>query len=276
MRRMNIENNKFKFGGTLIKILQILLIGFCTTIVRIIGQMLIPAGTQDILAPSVFVKNNTMPIVFSIYGIFTYSIIAALFLIIKDKMSGKRELQGIKYGLSCCVIWIAYLLEPLPHVAFIDKFTYPLADSIALLAMGLLCGILLGDSKPKSRSNLSISVPVASAMIIAFVTGRIFQYTFGNSYSLWKEKTVETLIWCVLTGAAISVVVQCFDSFIIVKNRIRRALIIGGVLFGVDLLLFNFFMPLVFAADIPDLILRTIVDIVAVTIGSLFLKVTVS
>lgn len=275
---MNIENNKFKFGGTLIKILQILLIGFCTTIVRIIGQMLIPAGTQDILAPSVFVKNNTMPIVFSIYGIFTYSIIAALFLIVKDKMSGKRELQGIKYGLSCCVIWISYLLEPLPHVAFIDKFTYPLADSIALLVMGLLCGILLGDSKPKSRSrsDFSISVPVVSAMIIAFVTGRILQYTLGNSYSLWKEKTVETLIWCVLTGAAIAVVAQWFNSFIIVKNRIRRALIIGGVLFGVDLLLFNFFMPLVFAADIPDLILRTIVDIVAVTIGSLFLKANVS
>ena len=47
-------------------------------------------------------------------------------------------------------------------------------------------------------------------------------------------------------------------------------------MFGADLLLFNFFMPLVFAADVPDLIPRTIVDIVAVTIGSLFLKATVS
>ena len=52
-------------------------------------------------------------------------------------------------------------------------------------------------------------------------------------------------------------------------GRIKRALILGGLLFGVDLLLFNFFMPLVFDADIPDLILRTFIDILAVTAGCL-------
>ena len=34
-----------------------------------------------------------------------------------DRMGGNRILQGLKYGLSCCVVWIVYLLEPLPHVA---------------------------------------------------------------------------------------------------------------------------------------------------------------
>ena len=48
-------------------------------------------------------------------------------------------------------------------------------------------------------------------------------------------------------------------------------LILGGLLFGVDLFLFNFFMPLVFAADIPDLILRTLTDTFAVTVGCLAL-----
>ncbi|MBS1474151.1 MAG: hypothetical protein HP058_04460 [Massilimaliae sp.] len=43
----------------------------------------------------------------------------------------------------------------------------------------------------------------------------------------------------------------------------------GGLLFGVNLVLFNFFMPLVFAADIPDLILRSFIDILAVTVGCL-------
>ena len=54
----------------------------------------------------------------------------------------------------------------------------------------------------------------------------------------------------------------------------QRALIVGGLLFGIDLLLFNFFMPFVFAADVPDLIMRTVVDIAAVIIGSLFLQVS--
>ena len=52
-------------------------------------------------------------------------------------------------------------------------------------------------------------------------------------------------------------------------SRIKRALIMGGLLFGVDLFLFNFFMPLVFTADIPDLILRTLTDALTVAVGCL-------
>lgn len=45
-------------------ILKILLIGIASTIVRIIGQLTIPAGEQTILAPSIFAQNGTMPLAF--------------------------------------------------------------------------------------------------------------------------------------------------------------------------------------------------------------------
>ena len=35
-------------------------------------------------------------------------------------------------------------------------------------------------------------------------------------------------------------------------SRLKRAMVLGCLLFGMDLILFNFFMPLVFAANIPD------------------------
>ena len=132
-------------------ILKILLIGLAATIVRIIGQLFIPAGEQTVLAPSVFAQNGTMPLVFTVYGIFAYSLIASLFLLIRNRLGGNRILQGLKYGLSCCVVWIAYLLEPLPHVAAIDRITYPVADSLALIAMGLLLGWLFGKTKRWKR-----------------------------------------------------------------------------------------------------------------------------
>ena len=46
----------------------------------------------------------------------------------------------------------------------------------------------------------------------------------------------------------------------------------GVILFGVDLLLFNFFMPLVFSVDILDLFVRTFVDLLFVTIGCFSLE----
>ena len=39
-------------------ILKILLIGFAATIIRIIGQLSIPAGEQTVLAPSIFAQRR--------------------------------------------------------------------------------------------------------------------------------------------------------------------------------------------------------------------------
>lgn len=110
-------------------ILKILLIGFAATIIRIVGQLFIPAGEQTVLAPSIFAQNGTMPLVFTVYGIFAYSLIASLFLLIRSRLGGNWILQGLKYGLSCCVVWIVYLIEPLPHVALLDRITYPIAEA---------------------------------------------------------------------------------------------------------------------------------------------------
>ena len=251
-------------------ILKILLIGLVTTIVRIIGQLSMPAGEQAVLAPSVFARNGTMPLAFTIYGIFAYSLIASLFLLIQSRLGGNRILQGLKYGLSCCAMWIVYLLEPLPHVATIDRITYPVADSLALIVMGLLLGQLLGTSKC-SAGWQKTAFPILPALTVTacFFAGRMIQYLIFGIYSSFDEKPLGTVLWCLLTGITISCVMAWLNRHVDSGGRIKRALILGSLLFGVDLLLFNFFMPLVFDADIPDLILRTFIDILAVTAGCL-------
>lgn len=251
-------------------ILKILLIGFAATIIRIIGQLSIPAGEQTVLAPSIFAQNGTMPLVFTVYGIFAYSLIAALFLLIRDRMVGNRILQGLKYGLVCCAVWIVYLLEPLPHVAVLDRITYPIADSVALIIMGLMLGWLFGKSK-RSAGWQKTAFPVLPVLTVTvcFFAGRMIQYLIFDTYSSFDEKTLETVLWCLLTGIAISCVMVWLNLHISNGNRIKRAMILGCLLFGVDLILFNFFMPLVFSTDIPDLVLRTFVDILTVTLGCL-------
>ena len=255
---------------TIKNILKILLVGLVTTVVRIIGQLSIPAGKQTVLAPSVFAQNGTMPLAFTIYGICAYALIASLFLLIRGQLGGNRILQGLKYGLSCCVVWIVYLLEPLPHVAPLDRITYPVADSLALVVMGLLLGRLFGN--PAQRTDKVkphfLILPVLT-VTACFFAGRMIQYLFFDIYSSFDAKPLETALWCLLTGAASSCVIAWLNLYVHNGNRIKRALILGGLLFGVDLILFNFFMPLVFDADIPDLTLRTFIDILAVTAGCL-------
>ena len=251
-------------------ILKIFLVGLVVTIVRIIGQLSIPAGEQTVLEPSIFAQNGTMPLAFTVYGISAYSLIASLFLLIRNRLSGNRVLQGLKYGLSCCIVWIVYLLEPLPHVAGIDRITYPAADSLALIVMGLLLGWLFGNPAQRADKEKPLfPVLPVSAVTGCFFIGRMIQYLVFDIYYSFDEKPLETVLWCLLTGIAISCVMAWLNLYIRSENRILQALILGGLLFGVDLILFNFFMPLVFDAAIPDLILRTFIDILAVTVGCL-------
>ena len=265
-------------SGAAKTILKIFLVGLAATIVRIIGQLSIPAGEQTVLAPSVFAQNGTMPLAFTIYGVFAYSLIASLFLLIRNRLGGgNRILQGLKYGLSCCAVWIVYLLEPLPHVAALDRITYPLADNLALLVMGLLLGWLLGKPEAaadRQRAGLAgflAAFPVLPALAVAvcFFAGRMAQYFLFDIYSSFDEKPLETVLWCLLTGFSLSCVMAWLHFYIGGGSRIKRAMVLGCLLFGVDLILFNFFMSLVFDADIPDLVLRTFIDILAVTAGCL-------
>jgi hypothetical protein len=63
---------------------------------------------------------------------------------------------------------VVYLLEPLPHVAFMDKFTYPIADSIALLVLGSLSGLLLCENGKRNYEK-TYKINVISTIIITIL-----------------------------------------------------------------------------------------------------------
>ena len=166
----------------IINILRLIFIGTATTIVRIIGQLAIPTSEQTVLSPSIFAQNGTMPVAFTTYGIFAYSLIAALFLLIRKRTGGNRIWQGLRYGFACCAVWIVYLWEPLPHVAPLDRITYPVADGLALIVMGLLLGWLFGQTRlpVKKRSRKLPALPglIITLCFIAGAAASVLRYRY--------------------------------------------------------------------------------------------------
>ncbi len=91
---------------------------------------------------------------------------------------------------------------------------------------------------------------------------------FIDIYSSFENEKLHTLLWVVLTGFVIGVTMLYLKEHLVKRSRIKTSLILGCMLFGIDLLLFNFFYAFsFFSADIPDLIIRTFIDIIAITIG---------
>lgn len=72
---------------------KLLAIGALTTLVRIVRQLMIPAGEQAVLSPSVFVLTGTMPLAFTVYGVVAYALIASLFLVVRDGLTGPGRFE---------------------------------------------------------------------------------------------------------------------------------------------------------------------------------------
>lgn len=104
-----------------------------------------------------------------------------------------------------------------------------------------------------------------------FFAGRVFLYTVMDIYSSIDTYFFETILWVTITGITVSAVLIWFSQFIVNRSKVIRAVLIGCVLFGANLTIFNFFVPLVFMSDITDLLIRTLFETFFVTVGMLFL-----
>ena len=105
-----------------------------------------------------------------------------------------------------------------------------------------------------------LALPVL-IITLCFTAGRLLLYYVIGIYSSFPEKTVETLLWCLLTGFVTACAMAWLNRYVDGGSRIKRSLILGGpAVWGwicfCSISLCRWFFP----ADIPDLILRTLTD----------------
>ena len=136
--------------------------------------------------------------------------------------------------------------------------------------MGLLCGYLLGENKPLPVHHSHHSLISILTIASCFVLARYVLYLFFGIYSSFDAYPLSTLWWCIISGCVVSSVITGLNDYLEEKNIFKRSILLGCFLFGMNLTLFNLFMPLAYQINPADLILRTLSDIFAVTIGCFF------
>jgi len=256
------------------RLFKILVISFMLIIIRSMLQLIIPSTNQTVLQPSVFVKNGTLPMVFMIYGTVAFAAITIIFILIHRGMGGGKVLKGIRTGLIYSIVWTIFLVEPLPHGSTIDLFSYPIADSFVLLLLGLMSGKFLSENSAKKSHKLTTnSIFNISIITLIFTIGRIIEYKFFHIYSMFEQAQAKTLLWVICAGIIIGFMFEYLNYTINVNDVLERSLVFGGIFFGVNLVFFNFFLPIVLNVNIIDLIIRTLIDILSVIIACLIINV---
>lgn len=252
--------------------LTLFLIVLAATIVRLALQLLMPSTGNTPLPPSAINKAGLIPIAFTLFGLLTYGLLAVVFVLIQEGLPGKKMTKGLVFGLLFGMMWAVYLFEPLPFGAgasLVDTFSYPIVDGTTIVVLGLLLGGFVGtDSPGTGKVTISFGTLTLLAVPVLFIVGRFLGYTVIHIYSFFTDRPLGTMLWAAETGVWIGVMYLLLRPGIAIRSPLVKAAFFSVVVVGIDLLMFNFFIPIVFETDIADLLVRTAIDIASVTAGA--------
>ena len=234
-------------------------------------QLLMPSTGNTPLPPSAINKAGLIPIAFTLFGLITYGLLAVVFVLIQEGLPGKRMTKGLVFGLLFGMMWAVYLFEPLPFSAdasMVDTFSYPVVDGTTIAILGLLLGRFIGtDSRGTGKVAISFGTLTLLAIPVLFIVGRSLGYTAIGIYSFFADRPLGTMLWVAETGIWIGVMYLLLRPGIAIRSPLAKAAFFGVIVFGIDLLMFNLFIPIVFEMDMADLLIRTAIDMISVIVG---------
>ena len=263
MKRMSMKQGVLLFLTALI-----------ATAIRIILQSFIPATEVSPLPPSIFIKSGIFPLAFTLFAIIIYGLLAIVFFLLQENLKGTGLKKGLTFGVAFSILWFVFLFEPLPYVfdqSLMEFLAYPFVDAAALIILGLLLGKFIGTDTPDAMSLEETEKRhgwiIVIIVMLSFSIPRYFSYSILHEYSAFDTKPLLTMGWTVAGGISIGIVYLILRSGIAVKSKILKALYFGIVVIGIDLFLFNCFVPLVFDQSFWGSFSRAMQDIIPVTVG---------
>jgi hypothetical protein len=248
------------------------LIVLAVMFLRVLVQPLMPSDDSG-LTPSAIVNAGLLIPSFVLFGLVTYGLVALVFVLIQDGLPGKKTMKGLIFGVLFGMMWAVLLFEPLPfgaNVPLANLLAYPIVDCLTLVILGLLLGRFVGtDTAVHGRLCTAPLLLAFAAIPLSYMVGRyVLDYNLIHIYSAFAGRPFDTMLWVVVTGLWFGVMYLYLRAGIGMKSVPIKAAYFAVIVVGIDLFLFNLFPLLVFQLDIPDLLIRTAIDIVSLTVGA--------
>jgi hypothetical protein len=252
-----------------------------TTLVSFLMHAFVPTAvplTEETL--TFITKTLTFYGVAVLYFLFTYYIIATLFLKIQNKLPGKKVMRGLLFGSLVGGIWWIGMIESV-FVLKTDFYLEVLTGFIDFAPIVILCVFLslfcveekdvISSDKPDFKNICQVCVIFA----VMFLLGRGIRF-FGYVYGYQPENIFYAFLWVFFFAIIIAL------NFIFLMNGLNKGSVFKGafifafLIFGLHYTMFSIFMPLIFKGMIFTIAIHLLYDLFLVFIASLISLKTIN
>ena len=256
------------------KTLKFLIIVFACTILSVLLHqvyddplMNLSGKTQSIIITS----GSFPPVAFTALAT-TFGIIGLIFLGIQKSLSGSKLRKGMVFGLAMGGVWIIGMTEA--HVLFslslFGEIYTGIADSSGILVMSLLLGKNIADDTLEEKKRPKTKYLAITVIAVMYIIVRYLSYSVFYIESSYATQPLATFLWTLVMGSWIGIMYTLIGMNIYQKDPLKHAFLFGGLVFGLQWIIFNLFALLFIVVPVWDLIFRSVFDTFAIILGVYF------
>lgn len=271
----------------IVNTLAVIIAAFITIIVHAV----LPAGVNAENFDSVFVKLFGFPVVAVFYFIllFTHCVAAMRYL---GRHSNVPKLQiGFRFGLAFAILYffgmqeVAVEASPFSEwgFAFVSyQFFMGVGDAIPVLLLCVAVACLTLDNRNACLHVQTLSrtekIKAVALIAAAFLAERVIGYETGIITSSCHTYPVPCYIWTVLFGIVMGCCyVVLYPVLAGERNKLLMSFKLAVLAIGVNWIIFNSFIGLIFSGVMLQMLLRSGIDaailfLACIVIGKYFVK----
>jgi len=249
---------------------------FVAVLVDVILHVLFVPRNSYNYQPSIFAEKGLILPAATIMLVILFTIIAIVFVLIQERLSGTKMMKGWRYGIAFGILTFMAIIEVnlIFDCLLINELRGSISDGVSILLMSLMLSRMTGTDNQIVRRNAKLSWKPFVLITLFFLVGRYFGYAIVHILSAYAQKPWATFLWTLSIGLWLSVMYQLLRETRNDIPAIMRAIRFGVLVFGSFWLIYILFMLVYVQVSVLDLFVRFIIDAVFVTVGIWLVEVT--
>lgn len=206
----------------------------------------------------------------ALWAISAFSIVACVFIWYKNKFYPNKTI-GLFYGGIIGVFWLLGNIESVSvfGTTLIHETVSGLCDAVPIMLLIILLELSM-NKNVDNQNNKKINnkyIPSVFIFALVYIIGRYVLYFTKIINSGFYIRPFDTLIWTILMGSSTGIAYILFGHEIKVTSKLASAVKFAVIIFGSSWVVFQAFIPLLFAGTFVDIFVRSTADIIFVIIS---------